>query len=815
MDGPTIQNDERFHMIARTERRRRAARLWGSLALLLLLFGTALVPFGSSPSANAPRSPDEETSTSAAERSVHPPGLGLGPAAAVPHPAYYTVWYTQVGATLAQFNNSGTQSGVKSISVDIPLVSSPYPIGYELNGLTNKGDWFQAVIGVNWEGCPGLDLITEVWNNQQGSGPVGCSTSMTLNYGDTIRLGLNFSSGIGVCMDFADVTRGETANVCQSEPDSGASAWVSLGGTSNGNGYFTGPMTEIANTTPTSCPDYTHMPVVNYEWKAAFGLSEYVPWSDEFELGAGQCYSNSGGGVTFASNDPSTNYFDTAEGNGYGPHYVAGQLYSFVDASYGFRIQTDPVPLTGVTLAADVTTIPISANVTLTAAVTGGASPYTALWALNGTLFANGSLSRAWTGTHGGAYRFTAYGVDKHLDVVGPSPVVTILVNGPLSVSGISASLPTGNADVDQTMVFGVTVSGGIPAYSFDWTGLPPTCPTVNAAVLSCTPESPGNYTVEVAVTDSNHSLVEAGARNFTVSAQPVPNLLASVTRLDIGQTIAFATTVQGGAGSLSYDWAGLPTGCVAVDGPIVSCTARIAAISTVSVSVTDANDDTVTTSALAVQVFPTPTVSLSVNRAVADAGVAMTFTATPVGGSGGFTITWTGLPIGCTAAEVLLLVCTPTTGGTYPVSVNLTDSVGGTASSGPIVVFAYAPLNLTVAGPSTVAVGGLLSASVNVSGGAPGIDYQWSGLPEGCNPPDSALLSCEPAIAGDYNITVTVSDGGGGVSSVTYHLAVVHPTSSTAGSSPEFPLWLLAGLLLAIVVAVAAISAVRLRKRR
>ena len=567
------------------------------------------------------------------ERFAHPPVLALGRAA--PRPSYGSVFYTQVGATIAEYNDSATQSGVKSLSEDIPLVSSPYPIGYELNGLTNKGDWFQIVVGVNWAGCPGLDMITEVWNNQQSSGPVGCSDSMTLDYGDLIRLGLNFSSGIGVCMGLTDVSRSESSLDCQSEPDHGASDFVTLPEASNANGYFTGPMTEIANTTASSCPDYTHMPLVNYEFKPAFGVSEYVPWSDEFDLYGGQCYSNAYSGVSFAATDPTTNYVDTAQGTGYGPHYVAGQLYSLVDASYGFRIQTDPVPLASVTLTASRSTIPIGGNVTLNATVTGGASPYTALWALNGTLIGGGPLSKPWVGTAGGTYRFQAYGVDKNLDVDGPSAAVTVLVNGPLAVSAISTDLTSGNADVGQTIVFFASATGGVPPYTYLWTGLPTECPSVDAGTLSCTPSALGSYTVQLAVTDTNHTTVLTATRPFDVSGRPTATLDASATRLDTGQPLGLeATVVRRRRQPLLR--LGRPSGRMRPGRrPVDQLRRRIPGLYTVSFSATDANDVEVITPGLAIQVFDDPSVSLGLDRAVADAGVAITFTVTPTGGSG------------------------------------------------------------------------------------------------------------------------------------------------------------------------------------
>jgi len=800
-------------MTTRSTRRYRAAGTWGALALLILLAVPAASAAVVIHPPQAPNAPGSETgSTSGPGTFVHPPAMGQGAPARAPGPAQSEVWYTQEGATLAEFNSSASQTGVKSLSVDIPLVNSPYPIGYELNGLSNRGDWYQAVLGVNWAGCPGLDMITEVWDNAQNSGPVGCSTAMTMSVGDLIRLGLNFSASVGVCMDFTDVSRSETTSLCAAQPNTGATEFVVLPGASDTNGYFTGPMTEIANTTASSCPDYTHMPLVNYEWPSAFGVSEYVPWSDEFELISGtSCYSGGSGGVTFASGDPSTNYFDTASGTGYGPHYVAGQVFSYVNPKYGFRIQTDPVPITSVTLTASAPVIPTSTNVTLNASVTGGASPYTALWVLNGAIFANGSLSRNWTGTIAGTYRFQVYGVDKHLDVAGPSPTVTVLVNGPLAVSSIITNLATGNADVGQTITFGVAASGGIPPYTYQWFGLPTECPAADTPTIVCDPAIPGVYLIHVNVTDTNASEVDSGTRPFTASPAPSPQIVASVTRLDLGQSVGFVSDVTGGAGILSYTWAGLPPGCVPVDSPSVTCTPTIADLYTVSVAVTDANGVTVPTAGLAVQVFSAPSVGLQVNRPVADAHVAVTFTVTPTGGSGGFTISWAGLPQGCVGSDVILLVCVPAVGGTSSVTVQLTDSVGGTATSSPVVLFDYAPLNLTVVGPAIVTVGNVLNASANVSGGAPGVSYQWTGLPQGCNAPASAQLTCQPASAGDYNITVTVTDGGGGESSVTYHLAVVYPSAGPSGTQ-GLPLLLLLGIA---IVAVALVVVVGLARRR
>ncbi len=800
-------------MTAGPTRRTTSRAAIASLAIVLLF-----LPLGPATAIPVPGPEDgpDPTNPSASPGDpptfVHPPGLGRVASLPAVAPAASQVWYTQEGATISQINGSAP-SGVKSLSVDIPLVSSPYPIGYELNGLTNRGDWYQIVVGDNWPGCSGYEMITEVWDNVQGSGPVGCDTTVSMTTGDLIRLGLNFTSSGAICMDLSDVTRSRSHSICQAQPDPGATKFVTLSSVSDPNGYFTGPMTEIANTTASSCPDYTRMPLVNYDWPAVFGITSYLPWSDEFELiGGSVCYSSGGGAISFAPGDPSTAYVDTASQTLYGPHWVAGQVFSYVDSTYGLRIQTDPVPLTNVVLAASATTISLNTTVTLSTTVSGGVSPYSALWALNGTIFANSTLQRNWTGVAAGLYRFQSYGVDRNRDVVGPSTAVSIRVNGPLAVAGISTSVATGNADVGQTVTFTALVSGGVPPYSFQWLGLPAECPGSNSTSVGCVPSTVGSYSISVSVTDANASVAASGPRAFTVFPAPTAQFQASATLLDVGQSAAFLAQVAGGSGNLSFAWAGLPTPCVPVNAPQISCTVTTVGLYGASVTATDSNGVSTATAGLAIQVFPFPSVTLRVDRPVADAGVNLTFTAAPTGGSGGFLLVWFGLPSGCLGGNHLLFQCAATSSGTYSVMVTATDSAGGTAQSEPVVLYAYPALGLTVTGPPTIAVGEVLSASANATGGSPGLTYQWSGLPPGCPAPPAAQLSCQPTISGEFNITVTAYDGGGGVSSVTYHLVVLYPPPSGGATTEGIPIILLAGLVL---VAAAIIAAVAIARRR
>jgi len=733
--------------------------------------------------------------------------------AAVPRGAAGGVWYTQEGATISELNNSPFVSGFHSLSVTIPLVASPYPIGYELNGLSSTGDWYQVLVGDNWPGCPGYEMLFEVWDNTGAGFPPGCDTTVPMSTGNTIRLGINFTASHQVCLDLFDVTTGSGHSVCQAQPDGGATEFVLQSQASNVNGYFTGPMTEIANISASGCPDYTHMPVVNYEWPVGTWITGYLSWSDEFEVGGSGtfCYGGGSGASTIGRGDPATYYVDTASGTSYGPHVIAGQNYSMVNPAFGFRLQTDPVPLTFVTLSSSASLIAIGSNVTLTTTVFGGVPPYTTLWVLNGSLQGPGGLVRVFNGTASGTYRFSVYGVDTRLDVVGPSNVVTVQVNAPLSVSAIRVDSVSGNADVGQSVQFAVTPGGGIPSYSYAWAGLPSECPAVDASAVTCVPAVVGTYSISVWVTDSNGTFVISPSILFAVSPALTASLVASGDVFDVNQSVHLFVTPSGGSGGNQFAWSGLPAGCPAPSTPSATCRVASPGAFIAIATVTDSNGASTDSPGAAFTVYPDPTVALASARTFVDAGTNVTFAAATGGGAGGISFTWSGLPAGCASANTIELTCYVPTPGTLNVSVHVVDAVGGTADSPPLVLFAYPALAVSLEGPETVVVGETLTLTATVSGGSPGALLHWTGLPDGCAPPPGPTLVCTPNFAGTYNITVQGSDSGGGVGWVTTSVSVAYPSPapSLLGSTTGL---IVLGVVLGAVALVAAAIVVRRR---
>ncbi|HEV2166590.1 MAG TPA: hypothetical protein VGS23_06430, partial [Thermoplasmata archaeon] len=143
---------------------------------------------------------------------------------ALPRPSASNEFYTQIGATLSEINNTYAVTGLKTLSERIPLVTSLYPIGYELNLLSDTGDWYQVVVGDNWPGCnAGFEEILEVWDSHGNSGPVVCDASVSLSKGNLVKLNGSFPSASTGCLGLDDLTTHRSHVVCQTQPDTGAS----------------------------------------------------------------------------------------------------------------------------------------------------------------------------------------------------------------------------------------------------------------------------------------------------------------------------------------------------------------------------------------------------------------------------------------------------------------------------------------------------------------------------------------------------------------------------------------------------------------
>jgi hypothetical protein len=162
------------------------------------------------------------------------------------------VWDEQMGLT---FTDTFT-----SLHMNVTAVAQAdqygYGPGYLLNGLTEKGFWYQ--VGVTWQWPMlsgghnvGFAMAYEVFNSAQQSvfpnqGSGQDLFSGTVSSGDVVLLSLSFSGG-NVTMAAYDWN--STASASESFTAVGASTFKGVNSTSS-NGFFSGPMTEWWHAAP-------------------------------------------------------------------------------------------------------------------------------------------------------------------------------------------------------------------------------------------------------------------------------------------------------------------------------------------------------------------------------------------------------------------------------------------------------------------------------------------------------------------------------------------------------------------------------------
>ncbi|MCI4358528.1 MAG: hypothetical protein L3J95_02500 [Thermoplasmata archaeon] len=738
--------------------------------------------------------------------------------AALPRPQASNEFYTQIGATLSEVNNTFAIGGLTHLAESIPLVVSPYPTGYELNLLSDTGDWYQVVIGDNWPGCnSGFEEIIEVWDSQGGSGPVTCDPAVSLAKGNVIVLNGSLPSRTNACLGLDDLTTHRSHVVCQAQPDAGGSEFIFLGSAANGDGYYTGTMTEIVNLSATSCPDYRLIPTVTFDFPPWAHFTEFVPWSDEWDnVPSGVfCYSSSGPVVYLPGPSPQSHYEDATGGATDGPQEIQGQNDTTLNASVGFRFQSDPRPIASETLNASATHVSAGGTVTLQSSTTGGRAPYGTLWEFDGS-FTSGQTGSDWNFSTltPGNYSFVAFGTDAQGNALG-SPKVTIVVPFPLTVGPLTASTG-GGADAGQSVTFSARATGGLLPLSFAWTGLPAGCASSNGSSLTCVPTVAGTSTVALTATDANGSQRQANGLAFTVSPTLSVALVASRTVGDVGQSVLYRAVPTGGSGGLGFIWSQLPGGCASTSMQ-AACALRTTGESVVTVAASDTNRMTATSPSSVLWVFPTMTSRLSVSSSGIDLDHPVTFSATVVGGAGGAHFDWNGLPGGCTSADTATLSCTPSNASTFSVGATVADRANASVPAAPVDLLVYPALTLSLSPSTRDAVApASLSISPTVLGGSGLVNISWLTLPTGCLAQGLHPVVCTALDIGNYTVKLRVDDVGHGNATAQLHFSVGSPASPGPTPLSEVPGGepLLFGIVLVLIVAAAIGLALRRRSR-
>lgn len=368
--------------------------------------------------------------------------------------------------------------------------------------------------------------------------------------------------------------------------------------------------------------------------------------------------------------------------------------------------------------------------------------------------------------------------------------------------------------DIGQSVSLSTVASGGTPPLSYAYAGLPPGCSSANAPDVACAPTSPGNYTVEVNVSDAFGWSARAALALSVFPAVALLSASMSPTVTEVGVPEVVALDATGGLAPLSYVAIGFPGACALGGSSTATCYVVIPGSFAIDLRATDRlgeHADAIVH--LTVNPSTVGAVVITAGGERSEVGLTTNLTVEAVEGTGPFSYVigptaGSALPPGCVQVAAANLSCRWTSAGNYSVQGLVQDPRGVVArASLNLEVVSRLTLSMVTATPSAPLVGQQFEIWANASGGLEPYSYTYSGLPAGCAAANLSMLHCNTTTPGIYIVTLTVHDdlGAEAVGEVTVQVA-----SATFGVANL--VWDIGAVT---IVAVAAVVIVLLRGAR
>jgi len=295
----------------------------------------------------------------------------------------------------------------------------------------------------------------------------------------------------------------------------------------------------------------------------------------------------------------------------------------------------------------------------------------------------------------------------------GSLPFTINLVNATVNTTVAACATPNGTATAVAT--------GGTGNYTYLWNTNPPQTTATISNLYA------GTYTVTVY--DGSCSSVATGVVGTT------SNMTATITNV-VNATCNIANgsatvNITGGTQPLSYQWNTSPVQTLATVSNLFP--------GTYTVTVTDANQCTITANAIITQLNPPPSANITGTNVLCYGNSTGAANLTVTGGTTPFTYLWSN---GATTQNLSNIPS-----GTY--SVTVTDAAKCTATSSIVISQPAAPLTVNVS-PTHILCNGNSTgaASANVSGGTAPYSYTWSN--------GATTQTIQNLSAGNYSIIVS-----------------------------------------------------------
>ena len=369
--------------------------------------------------------------------------------------------------------------------------------------------------------------------------------------------------------------------------------------------------------------------------------------------------------------------------------------------------------------------------------------------------------------------------------------IVTLQVPIAVQVSPGSAAL-----SARQTQQFTATVTGTANT-AVTWS-LNSAVGTISSGGLYTAPATLGSLQTVTVTATSVADTSKAATANVTITPPVTVSLTPTAATMLPAQAQTFTPTV-GGTTNTSVTWSIAPaTGVISSDG-LYTAPAIISSTTSVTVAATSVADATKSASAAIALIPPVQITTSSLPGGTA--GTAYNATVSATGGVAPYT--WSipsgQLPPGTSLSTSSGAISgTPTTAGSYNVTMKATDAAGYQATAVLAIAIAActscappptggATVTITNADLPNGTVRAAYTARLSASGGTP--PYAWSigagTLPAGLAlDPSTGTISGTPASAGWSNFfTIQAQDSAANVSSLAYSI-IVSPTLDQYGGS-------------------------------
>jgi hypothetical protein len=399
--------------------------------------------------------------------------------------------------------------------------------------------------------------------------------------------------------------------------------------------------------------------------------------------------------------------------------------------------------------------IDLGQSVAFNSIVTGGKSPYSYQWYLNGSAV-SGATSSAWTFAPISAGYYQVYlNVTDSMGIEATSNVAYATVN---SLPTVSTSPATVVMDVGQSRMFTSTVSGGTTPYSYQWYLNGSAVSGATGTSWMFTPSSAGNYTVYLIIKDTAGVSATSNTDSVDVNTKPMVTISPTPVTMDVGQSQAFTSSVSGGTSPYSYQW-------YLDNSPVSDATSASWTYTppspgshTVYLKVTDAANATTISNTVPVTVNGPLSVNILPTSATLDVGQSKLFNSTISGGTPPFTYQWysNGSPGGTGATWSFA----PASAGSYSIYVNVTDAVGTVVKSNTAIIIVNSALSVSISPTSAVLdVGESKTFTATVSGGTSPFTYQWYLNGTSVSHATGSTWTFTPSSSGTYTVYVIVTD--------------------------------------------------------